>query len=94
MKNTNKVILALDASNGFDNIDRKETLELIHQRLPEIYLTAFNTYGAKSYTVINDSTIPVEQGSCQGCPLGGTFFNIGLIKMIDYLEDNLEGIQL
>ena len=31
MKKMTQAILTLDATNGFDNIDRKETLELTHK---------------------------------------------------------------
>ena len=87
------VILALDASNGYNNIDREKTLNVMHKNLPGLYLSSLNAYGQKSYIVLNDEITSVEQGSCQGCPLAQTFFNVGISQIIDYVEIMLWGLK-
>ena len=91
MSTTNHVILALDASNAFNVVDRNITLGIIHDKLPSLYLAAFNTYGSHSYTVMDDLTVPVEQGGSQGCPLAGTFFIIGLSLLVEKISSELKG---
>ena len=81
--------MALDASNAFNLVDRNVTLGVIHEKLPSLFLAAFNTYGQDSYTVMDDTTVPVVQGGSQGCPLAGTFFNIGLSFLVDKVVSNL-----
>ena len=69
MKDSKKVILALDASNAFNTMKREAALDAMHRKVPELYLTALNIYGRPSYTVINDVTTAAEEGSTQGCPM-------------------------
>lgn len=83
--------MALDASNAFNLVNRNITLGVIYKKLPSLHLAAYNAYGKKSYTVMEDSAIPVEQGGSQGCPLAGTFFNIGLSLLVDKVISNLNG---
>ena len=77
MSSSKFVILKLDARNAFNMVDRSNALEAIYQKNPELYLSCLNVYGQPSYTVINDVIVPVEVGTSQGCPLAGSFFNIG-----------------
>ena len=39
--------------------------DVIYEKLPSLFLAAFDAYGKKSYSVMDDSTVPVEQGGSQ-----------------------------
>ena len=62
----------------------------MYTKVPELYLTSLNTYGSASYTIINGSRVPVEQGTSQGCPHSGSFFNIGLANLVDSIPENIK----
>ena len=79
MDSNDNVILKLDAKNAFNLIDRQNALNSVYKRVPSLYLACLNTYGEPSYTVIGNNKIPVESGTCQGCPLAGSFFNLGFV---------------
>ena len=89
METNGYVILTIDASNAFNCIDRRLALETMHDKIPELYLTSLNTYGSPSYTVINGTKHPVEQGTSQGCPHAGSFFNVGLANLVDSITDEI-----
>ena len=88
METNGYVILTIDASNAFNCIDRRLALETLHDKIPELYLTSLNTYGSPSYTVINGTKHPVEQGTSQGCPHAGSFVNVGLANLVDSLPED------
>ena len=54
--------------------------------MPELYITAFNNYGEKSYSVIDDEFVNSEEGASHGCPLAVTFFNLGLVPLTEELS--------
>ena len=54
--------------------------------MPELYITAFNTYGEKSYSVVEYEIANTEEGVRQGCPLAATFFNLGLVPLTEELS--------
>ena len=91
MDETGSVIISLDATNDFNCINRKQkqTLQQIHNKVPELYLNSPNSYDTASYTVINDFITPTEVASSQGCPLAGTVFNPELSKLIDAASEDL-----
>ena len=90
IENKDLVILTIDASNAFNSIDRSKALDYMYTKVPELYLTSLNTYGSASYTIINGSRVPVEQGTSQGCPHSGSFFNIGLANLVDSIPENIK----
>ena len=83
MRSGSECILTIDATNGFNQIRRSTTLDYIHERVPELFLTAFNTYGSPSYTTLKETQVSVEEGSTQGCPLAASFFNLGLAPLLE-----------
>ena len=89
MYKSGTIILSIDAGNGSNIILRKPALKTIHEKVPEIHLTSVNTYGSPSYTLMNGTKCPVEEGGSQGCPHAGTFFNLGLSKLIDSAAQKL-----
>ena len=91
---SNFVIITLDPSNGYNNIDRGKTLNIMHKNLPGPYISSLNVYGQKSYTVLSDEITPVEQGFYHGYPLEQTSFNVGISQNIDYVENNLHGTKI
>ena len=84
-------ILSVDATNAFNLIKRSSMFDLIHKRVPELYLTAYNTYGNSSYSVIKDEIVNVEEGSTMGCPLAATFFNLSLLPLDGELGEQTQG---
>ena len=86
MRHSNTVILTIDASNAYNNINRDKTLDIIYSQAPGLYLAALNTYGFESYVLLDDERHPIVTGTVQGCPLATTFFNYGLSALIDKLK--------
>ena len=66
-------------------------LETIRARAPELYHTAWNLYGAASYTMINGERVNVERGAHQGCPLAGTMFCLAIATLIEEINLNCKG---
>ena len=83
VRSKNTCVLAIDASNGFNAIKRCHTLDSIYDKVPELYLTAWNVYKKHSYTIIKDTMVTIEEGSTQGCSLVASFSNLGISPLLD-----------
>lgn len=83
--NPNLFLLTVDSSNAFNSLSRSEALKSMAARVPSLYTAAYNFYGEESYAVAQDEIISVNLGTCQGCPLAASFFNIGISPMIEQL---------
>ena len=77
----------VDASNGFNNLNREAALRNIHNICPALAVIATNTYRNASPLFIDQQTIQSKEGTTQGDPLTMVIYAITIRPLIDNVQN-------
>ncbi len=80
-KNPSWGVLKLDVTNAFNSVDRQAVLDVVAEKLPEIFEYAWSRYALPSTVEYRPReghpiVIPCTQGVVQGDPLSGLLYNL------------------
>ena len=82
-----QVVILGDAGNAFNRLNRKAAIRSARQRCPSLAVAFHNFYGSKGRLLLsNGSCLWSEEGSTQGCPLGGAMFAVGSMPLIEDID--------
>ena len=88
----NEGILLVDASNAFNNLNRRATLMNVQKTCPAFANILINTYRAAPALYINGETILSNEGTTQGDPLAMAMYAIGTLPLIHHLKEECKQI--
>ena len=81
-----QAILQVDATNAFNNLNRRAALINIHRSCPSLATILTNTYRQESSMFIGGEVIPSCEGTTQGDPLAMAMFALAVLPLIDSLN--------
>ena len=79
-------ILLIDASNAFNNLNRKVALYNVRYTCPAIAKILINCYRMSSYLFVGGKTLLSEEGTTQGDPLAMAMFGLATVPLIERLK--------
>ena len=85
-------VLLIDASNAFNNLNRRATLANVQLICPAFANVLINCYRADPALYIDGETIPSSEGTMQGDPLTMATYAIGILPLILHLKSESEQI--
>ena len=80
---TSEAILLVDASNAFNNLNRKVALLNIQHSCPSLATVLINTYRQDPEFYIEGETILSMEGTTQGDPLAMAMFALAMVPLVD-----------
>ena len=80
---TSEAILLVDASNAFNNLNRKVALLNIQHSCPSLATVLINTYRQDPEFYIEGETILSMEGMTQGDPLAMAMFALAMVPLVD-----------
>jgi hypothetical protein len=82
-----QVVILGDAGNAFNRLNRKAAILAARRRCPTMAVAFYNFYGSKGRLLLsNGDCLWSEEGSTQGCPLGGAKFGVGSMPLIEDVD--------
>ena len=81
-----EAVLLVDASNAFNNLNRKATLHNIHTLCPPLAVILTNTYRDNAQLFIDGETLFSQEGTTQRDPLAIAMYAIGILPLINHLQ--------
>ena len=91
-KDTTEGVLLVDASNAFNNLNRKATLMNVQRICPSFAAILTNTYRSDPTLFIDGETILSSEGTTQGDPLAMAMYAIGTLPLILRLQHEADQI--
>ena len=85
-----QAILQVDATNAFNNLNRKAALMNIHRSCPSIAPALINTYRHESSLLIGGEIIPSCEGTTQGDPLAMAMFALATLPLMNKLSQDVK----
>ena len=79
----------VDASNAFNNLNRKAALRNIHNICPALAVIATNPYRKASSLFVDQQTIHSKEGTTQGDPLAMAIYAIVICPLIDNVQNDV-----
>ena len=84
-----KVLVKLDFKNAFNSIRRDVILNLVKEKLPDVYNYVNQCYAQDSLLLFGDETINSSQGVQQGDPLGPFLYFLGTQDLVNSMNSPL-----
>ena len=84
--------LLVDASNAFNNLNRRLALANILSLCPAFSRVLINTYRSDANLFVGGETILSQEGTTQGDPLAMAMYALALVPMIAQLNDTVKQI--
>ena len=85
-----QAILQVDATNAFNNLNRKTALINILRSCPSIAPALINTYRHESSLFIGGEIIPSCEGTTQGDPLAMAMFALATLPLLNKLSQDVK----
>ena len=79
-------VLLLDASNAFNNLNRKMALKNMSFYCPNLTTFLTNIYGKPRALFVGEKTMWSAEGTTQGDPAAMDFYSIGILRLIELAE--------
>lgn len=83
------VLVKLDFSNAFNCLHRRDMLQAISDRLPELFHVCYSAYSQPSLLFFGSHIIESQEGPQQGDPLGPLLFCNTVQPLLDSLQSVL-----
>ena len=80
------VMVKLDFSNAFNCLHRRDMLQAISDRLPELFRVCYSAYSQPSLLFFGSHIIESQEGPQQGDPLGPLLFCNTVQLLLDSLQ--------
>lgn len=88
-KNTNHVLLKIDAKNAFNSIERDSMLTAIKDQIPFLYNYLWQAYSSPTLLFFGEKTLLSQVGAQQGDPCGPMIFSLTIHPVIESLSSDL-----
>lgn len=93
-QDTTKGVLLVDASNAFNNLNRKATLANVQTICPVFAAVMINTCRSDPSLFIGGESISSREGTTQGDPLAMAMYAVGILPLILRLQEEAEANQI
>ena len=82
----NEAVLLVDASNGFNCLNRQVALQNVRRLCPAIATILINTYRCPVELFIDGDVIMSQEGTTQGDPLAMPMYGVAVVPLIRRLD--------
>ena len=81
-----ETILLIDAENAFNSLNRELALKNVETLCPALHHALANSSKNPSILYVNNPVLTSTEGTTQGDPLAMAFYGIGIIPLIELLQ--------